>query len=212
MDHGKHVDARSVCRAQDLDDASLGIHLAVLPAVHLSHDLVPDLCALCGGNIEIARETRVICHDVVEVLGLLKRSYNRCARSLEDAQNSSLGAAVPTRAPVITGLLDQPSDHAVAVECGVQVVGCDEEIFAPLLLGEDVAGAPCVELELAGEKVGRFRQDEMIDPHADDAPRTLQGSQCLVEEVEVFLMHPHGLDDGRGLQGSLFQHAQNRIG
>jgi hypothetical protein len=113
---------------------------------------------------------------------------------------------------VIAGLLDQARHDAVAVECGVQVMGCDEEVLATLLLGEDVAGAARVELELAGEKVGRFWQDEMIHPHADNTPRTLQGRQCLVEEGQVVVMNPHGLNDGRSLKRTLLKHAKNRIG
>ena len=69
-----------------------------------------------------------------------------------------------------------------------------------------------MELKLAGEKIGRFWQDEMITPHTDDTTRTLQCLQGLAEQVKIVVMYPYGLDDGRGLKGILLQHPKNRIG
>ena len=69
-----------------------------------------------------------------------------------------------------------------------------------------------MELELAGEEVGCFRQDEVIHPYADDTPGTLHGRQRLVKESQVFVMDPHRLNDGRSLKRTHLQHAKNRIG
>ena len=68
----EHVDAGGTRRAEDLHDVTLGIDMAVFPAVELSHHLVTGTTSLGIRDIKTAGEARIIGDDVEKVFSALK--------------------------------------------------------------------------------------------------------------------------------------------
>ena len=146
VDDREHVDPGGSGGPEDLHDGSLGIHMAVLPAVEARHDLVADLRAAGGRDIEVAWEARVVRHHMMEVLRLLKRADDWRPGSLDDLDDPALLSAVTARAPMVTGLLDQTGHNAVSIEGGAEIIPRDEEILPTLVIGQHVTGSAGVDL------------------------------------------------------------------
>ena len=135
MDHREHVDARRVGGSEHLDDDPLGIHVAVLPAFEARHDLVADAGPLRRGNVQVARETRIVGDDMEEILRLLERSHDGSARPLHHPDDAPLGTSLPAGAAMIAGLSVEARDHAVAVQRGSQMLCGNEKILPSLFFG-----------------------------------------------------------------------------
>ena len=209
VDHREHVDAGGSGGPQHLHDGSLGIHMAVLPAVEARHDLVADLRAAGGRDIEVAREAGVVRHHMMEILRLLKRADDRGPAALDDLDDPSLLPSVAAWAPMVAGLLDKTSHDAVSVEGGAEVVRRDEKILPALVVGQHVAGATRMDLKLTGEEIRRLREDEVITAYADDTTLALEGRQNLLQVRKSFPVELQPAGNGGQGQSLLPQHGEN---
>jgi hypothetical protein len=75
---------------------------------------------------------------------------------------------------MVTGIADQTRHHTVAVQSRTKIVGTNEEILAPLLLGEHMPRPTCMELKRSREKIGGLRQNVMVTADPDDPSAPLQ--------------------------------------
>ena len=184
VDHREHVDSGGSGGPEHLDDGSLGIHMAVLPAVESGHDLVADLGATGGRDIEVAGESRIIRDDMMEIFCLLERADDRRTCALDNFDDPSLLPAVTAGTPMVTGLLDETGHDAVAIQRGAEVISRDEEILAALIIGQHVSGAARMDLELPGEEIGGLRKDEVIAADTNDPPLAFQSLEDLIKSPE----------------------------
>jgi hypothetical protein len=107
--------------------------------------------------------------------------------------------------------MNQPGDHTVAMKRGAKILGGDEEILPSLILSQYMTGTSRMDLQLAGEEIGRLRKNEVILAYPDDPACTLQRSQSPLEKSLISLPQPDSLRDRRSLEGFLFQVAEDCI-
>ena len=164
---------------------SFGVDLAVLPAVELGDDFLPDFCPLRRRDIECSGKARVVGDNVIEICRLLERADDRCADSLYDPDDTPFLTAVAARPAVEAGLMDEARHDAIAIECGAKIIRGDKEILASLQIRQHVAGSAGMDLQLAREEIGGLGQDVVIFAHPDDAPCPFQGGEGLIQEGKI---------------------------
>jgi hypothetical protein len=200
MDDRKHVDARRVGGPEHLDNMSLGVALAILPAVELSDHFLTNFRPLGSGDIESAGKARVIGDDMVEIRSLLQRANDGSAYPLNDADDAPLLAPVAAWAAMEARFLNKAGHDAVAVQSGAEIIRGDEEILAPFLVCQYMAGSAGMDLQLTCEEIGFLWQDVVILADTDDTPLPLQNGQCVVEKGEIVTIHPKGAGNCRSLK------------
>ena len=109
-----------------------------------------------------------------EIFGALERPDNRRLGPFNDAEDFSLGPPVASRASMVAWVAEETRHDSVAVQRGAEMVGGDEEIFSPLFLGKDMAGASGMNLELACEEIGRLWHDVVIPANTGQLTLALQ--------------------------------------
>src|SRR5207244_9229124 len=79
-------------------------------------------------NVNVVDEPRIVRHDVIKVLRMLKRSDNGVARALENADDAALAPMSIFSAAALRNVATDPHYNAVAVHGGASVLGGDENV------------------------------------------------------------------------------------
>ena len=210
VNHRKHIHTGGTRGSEHLDNAPLGIHMAVLPLVEPGHNLVSGLGVLCGGNIEIPREAGIIGDNMIEILGFLKRAHNRRASAFDNAQDLPLRPSVTAGTPMITGITDQTGHNFVTMQGGAEMIAGDEEILAPLLLGQDMTGAARMNLKLSGKEIRCLRDDIVIPPHTGELTLSFKPRERAVKIGNIMSIKSQCPRDGRSGKRIVLKQSEDR--
>ena len=112
---------------------------------------------------------------------------------------------------MVAGIPDQAGHDAVAVQGRAEIVGADEEILAPLLLGEHMARSSGVKLERPREKIGRLRQDVMVAADPDNPSDPLEFMESSGHLRKGCGRQTQGAGDGGGRHGLLADQSQDPV-
>ena len=176
-DDGENVDSGVGGSAEAFEDDAFGIGLAVFPVDEFSNDFIAGFGGggaggAWGGNVEVMEEARIVGDDDKETGGFLKSAHDLGGLSFEDTNDATAEAIGGGWATTAGGggacaTIDTCHDE-IAVKGGTGFLRGDMEVGGAVW-GDDEGEAFGVELDGAGDEVGRVGGDPLISTNARDS-------------------------------------------
>ena len=94
---------------------------------------------------------------------------------------------------------------------GAEMVAGDEEILAPLLLGQDMGGAACMNLKLPRKEIRCLRDDIVIPPHAGELTLSFKPRERAVKIGNIMSIKSQCPRDGRSGKRIVLKQSENRL-
>ena len=182
-DNRENVDAGILASAQTLDEDALRVGMTVFPFGQAGDDLV----AGSGGGrtggaglgyVEVVLQARIVRDDDEEAGGFLQGANNLVVATLEDADDASARSflPVPSSAAGQGGTLEAGHDE-ISVQGGGGVLCVDTEVGSLAFGRGDKGKAAGMELDGAGDQVGRSGRDPAVVAYTGHASLLFEGGE-----------------------------------
>ena len=176
-DDGENVDSGVGGSAEAFDDDAFGIGLAVFPVDEFGDDFIAGFGSggaggARGGDVEVMEEARVVGDDDKEAGGFLKSAHDLGGLSFKDTNDATAeaiggGGATTAGGGGACATIDACDDE-IAVKGGAGFLRGDVEVGGAVW-GDDESEAFGVELDGAGDEVGRVGGNPLIAADARDS-------------------------------------------
>ena len=176
-DDGENVDSGVGGSAEAFEDDAFGIGLAVFPVDEFSNDFIAGFGGggaggAWSGDVEVMEEARVVGDDDKETGGFLKSAHDLGGLPLEDTNDATAEAIGGGGATTASGggacATIDACDDEIAVKGGAGFFRGDVEVGGAVW-GDDEGEAFGVELDGAGNEVGRVGGNPLISADARDS-------------------------------------------
>ena len=184
--HGEHIDAFLIRRAEHFDDLALGCGLLGLPLRDFHDHLVAHvrLAAHIAGfrHINRPRKARIIRRDVQELLRALQGADKLRALAFQHAHHAAALVLLPR-------LHIQTHQHAVAMHRGAGVSVRDADLGDARLVRLHKTTTTTRDLNHPRHQVRLLRNDVAIALCADDFPLFLQAFEQALQHLLLIGLH-----------------------